>query len=151
VLTDAQIERFSRHILLDELGGRGQRRLLAASVRVRRLDVAGRAALLWLARAGVGRLALVVDPARVVDAAQLPDPSGLLCLADAGQPLVEAVSRRLREHHPSVEIVRDPSLPAAGEWMEIDPAAVDAPSPVEQGVRAALAFVRGCAGGAHGG
>ena len=128
MLTDAQIDRYSRHILLDELGGRGQLRLLRASARVTKIDAAGRACLLWLARAGVGRLGWPDDGSLVTGL----DPAGLLLLADDGRLLSSAIEQRLAFHHP--------------EWrrsesgVEIDPGAT-----VEAGVRAALSFVRAVA------
>ena len=55
-LSDAQIERYARQIILPEVGGRGQQRLLASSVRISGLDPASRVAALYLAGAGVGSL-----------------------------------------------------------------------------------------------
>jgi len=57
-LTDAQQERYSRHLLLDELGGEGQERLLSACVRVRGSSRASRWAARYLAASGVGTLIL---------------------------------------------------------------------------------------------
>src|SRR5207245_2556553 len=53
---DAQIERYGRQILLPEVGGRGQERLLAARVAVAGAGPAAVAAVTLLGRAGVGRL-----------------------------------------------------------------------------------------------
>lgn len=96
MLTDAHIDRYSRHILLREVGGVGQEKLLRACVRVDRLDEDGRALALWLARAGVGALALPDDESP----APASDRSGLLLACDAGRPLLEAVRERLRFHAP---------------------------------------------------
>jgi hypothetical protein len=57
-LTDAQQERYARHLLLDELGGEGQERLLSACVRVRGIGRAVRWAARYLAASGVGTLIL---------------------------------------------------------------------------------------------
>lgn len=55
-LSDQQIERYARHILLPEVGGAGQERLLEASVRVQGEGEAAAEALIYLAAAGVGRI-----------------------------------------------------------------------------------------------
>jgi len=57
-LTDAQQERYARHLLLDGIGGQGQERLLASNVRVRGTGGAARACALYLAASGVGGLAI---------------------------------------------------------------------------------------------
>lgn len=63
-LSDAQVDRYSRQIVLPEIGGRGQERLLAATVCLRGggplLDTAAR----YLAGAGIGALRL--DDPRLV-------------------------------------------------------------------------------------
>lgn len=123
MLSESQMLRFSRHVLLREVGGRGQRRLLDACVGVSRLDVDGRACLLWLARSGVGTLSLPTDRT----AAPATDPSGLLLASDEGRPLHEAVRERLRFHAPDVRLEAD-----CEEW--IDPTG---------GALAALRVVRG--------
>lgn len=124
MLTDAQVERFSRHILLREIGGIGQEQLLSASVALPRLDAAGRACALWLVRAGVTRLSLPADPAVFSGI----DTSGLLEASDAGRPIAEAVRERLA-FHGAVTFV------TAGIAIELG-------ADVESGVRAALEAVR---------
>lgn len=121
MLTDAEVDRFSRHILLREVGGVGQERLRAAGVRLSRLDEAGRACALWLARAGLGFFDLPDDPLP----APASDPSGLLVAADAGRPLGEAVRERLLFH---------------GSGLRFSPGGrqVEVGQGVEAGVRAAL-------------
>jgi len=56
MLTDAQTERYGRQIILPEVGGRGQERLLAARVAVAGAGPAAIAAVTLLGRAGVGTL-----------------------------------------------------------------------------------------------
>jgi molybdopterin/thiamine biosynthesis adenylyltransferase len=57
-LTETQIERYSRHILLKEVGGIGQERLLSASAHVLGTGIAAEEAAVYLAAGGVGRLQL---------------------------------------------------------------------------------------------
>lgn len=59
-LSDSQVERYARHILLREVGGRGQMRLLAGALRVVGSGRAAEEAALYLAAAGVGRLGIEV-------------------------------------------------------------------------------------------
>jgi adenylyltransferase/sulfurtransferase len=60
-LTDAELERYARHIVLPQVGGPGQRRLKAASIAVVGAGAIGNAALPALAGAGVGRLTVIDD------------------------------------------------------------------------------------------
>jgi adenylyltransferase/sulfurtransferase len=57
-LTEEQIQRYSRQILLREIGGEGQKRLLRSSAFIIGAGGLGSAALLYLAAAGVGRLGI---------------------------------------------------------------------------------------------
>ena len=60
-LTDAELERYARHIVLPQIGGPGQRRLKAASIAVVGAGAIGSAALPALAGAGIGRLTIIDD------------------------------------------------------------------------------------------
>ncbi len=67
--SENQIQRYARHILLPEVGGTGQGRLLESSVLVVGAGGLGSPVLLYLAAAGVGRIG-VIDP-DVVDLSNL--------------------------------------------------------------------------------
>ena len=58
MLSDPQIERYSRQIILPQVGGKGQKRLLQASILVSGESSLQTGALLYLAAAGVGRLGI---------------------------------------------------------------------------------------------
>lgn len=60
-MTDEQLLRYSRHILLDDIGIEGQERILASHALVIGAGGLGSPALLYLAAAGVGQITLVDD------------------------------------------------------------------------------------------
>jgi len=58
-LTEQQIERYSRHIILEQVGGAGQEKLLASKVLIIGAGGLGAPAGLYLAAAGVGTIGIV--------------------------------------------------------------------------------------------
>lgn len=87
-LDDERIERYSRQLILQEVGPRGQERLLASRVAVAGTDVAAARVVAYLAAAGVG--AIVADPVlhAAVDPAQ---PDCTLLPLPAAPSAVDAV------------------------------------------------------------
>ncbi len=101
-LDEAQRKRYSRHVLIPEVGLAGQRRLLEASVLVVGAGGLGSPALLYLAAAGIGRLGFVDDDE--VDASNLQRQ--VLHSTDAvGEPKVKSAEQRIRGLNPDVEPV----------------------------------------------
>lgn len=93
-LTDAQLDRYARHIVLKEIGGEGQRRLLAARITLIGAGGIGAPAIQYLAAAGIGALRVIDDD--VVSLANLQRQI-LYGTADVGRAkldvAVEAVAR----------------------------------------------------------
>lgn len=101
-LTDAQRERYARHLLLAEVGERGQARLLRSKVLVVGAGGLGSAASLYLAAAGVGTLGLV--DADVVEASNLQRQI-LHATSRVGQPKVVSGATALGDLNPDVTVV----------------------------------------------
>ncbi len=68
-LSDAELERYARHIVLPRFGGEGQNRLKAASIAIVGAGGIGSGAIPALAAAGIGRLTIIDDD--VVDRSNL--------------------------------------------------------------------------------
>jgi len=101
-MNDNQLLRYSRHILLDEIGIEGQARLLAASALVIGAGGLGSPAALYLASAGVGRITLVDDD--VVDLTNLQRQI-LHTTARVGQPKAESGREALRQINPEIDVI----------------------------------------------
>jgi molybdopterin/thiamine biosynthesis adenylyltransferase len=99
--SDAEIERYARHLVLREVGGPGQQRLKAARVLIVGAGGLGAPAALYLAAAGVGKITLA-DP-DVVDLSNL-QRQVLYIEADLGRPKAEAAAQRLMALNPNVEV-----------------------------------------------
>ena len=91
-LTPEQLERYARHIMLREIGGPGQQKLLNAHVALVGLGALGGPAALYLAAAGVGSLTLIDDD--VVSLSNL-QRQVLFGGGDVGRPKTEAGGARL--------------------------------------------------------
>jgi molybdopterin/thiamine biosynthesis adenylyltransferase len=101
-LTEPQIQRYARHIVLAEIGGIGQARLIAARVLVIGAGGLGAPLLQYLAAAGVGTLG-VIDHDRV-DLSNL-QRQVIHRTADVGVSKVASARRALAEVNPEVEVI----------------------------------------------
>jgi molybdopterin/thiamine biosynthesis adenylyltransferase/rhodanese-related sulfurtransferase len=101
-LSDSQRERYSRHILLPEVGEIGQAKLLQSKVLLLGAGGLGSPALMYLAAAGVGTLG-VVD-ADVVDASNL-QRQVVHATSRVGSPKVESAAKFVGDLNPDVKVV----------------------------------------------
>ncbi|HEX8513900.1 MAG TPA: HesA/MoeB/ThiF family protein [Allosphingosinicella sp.] len=96
-LSDYQLDRYARHIVLKEIGGEGQRRLLAARVVLVGAGGIGCPALQYLAAAGVGSLTVIDDDSVSLDNLQRQILFGI---GDVGRPKVEAAGDAVARLNP---------------------------------------------------
>jgi molybdopterin/thiamine biosynthesis adenylyltransferase/rhodanese-related sulfurtransferase len=102
-LTDAQRERYSRHLLIPEVGPEGQARLLASKVLLVGAGGLGSPAALYLAAAGVGTLGIVDFD--VVDASNL-QRQVLHSTDRIGERKTASAARTLGALNPDVRVVQ---------------------------------------------
>ena len=100
-MNDNQLLRYSRHILLDEIGIEGQQALLDAHVLVIGAGGLGSPAAMYLASAGIGRLTLVDNDS--VDLTNLQRQI-MHTSARVGQPKVESGRNALAQINPDIII-----------------------------------------------
>ncbi|WP_248759789.1 molybdopterin-synthase adenylyltransferase MoeB [Pseudarthrobacter sp. SSS035] len=100
-LTPAEVERYSRHLIIPEIGAVGQRRLKNARVLVIGAGGLGSPALLYLAAAGVGTLGIIDDDA--VDLSNL-QRQVIHGVADVGRPKIESARDAIAALNPLVEV-----------------------------------------------
>ncbi len=99
ILSDEQLDRYARQIVLKEIGGEGQRRLLAAHVVVIGAGGIGSPAIQYLAAAGVGAITLIEDDR--VDLANL-QRQVLFGSEDIGKPKAEVAAEVVARLNPDV-------------------------------------------------
>jgi len=101
-MNDQQLLRYSRHILLDEIGIEGQEKLLAAHAVIIGAGGLGSPVALYLASAGVGKITLVDNDE--VDLTNLQRQI-LHSTASVGQPKAESGKQTLHGMNPTIEVV----------------------------------------------
>ncbi|MHB8611744.1 MAG: molybdopterin-synthase adenylyltransferase MoeB [Candidatus Dormibacteraceae bacterium] len=100
-LTPEQVARYARHLILPEVGGAGQRKLLGSSVLLLGAGGLGSPASMYLAAAGVGRIGIVDFD--VVDASNLQRQL-LHGHDDIGRSKVDSAAETLRSLNPDVQV-----------------------------------------------
>jgi sulfur-carrier protein adenylyltransferase/sulfurtransferase len=96
-----RLRRYSRHLLIPEVGLEGQERLLSARVLVVGAGGLGSPVLQYLAAAGVGRIGIVDDD--VVDETNLQRQT-IFATADVGRPKAEVAAERVHALNPQVAV-----------------------------------------------
>lgn len=102
-LTPAQLDRYSRHILLPEVGERGQEKLLKGRVLLLGAGGLGAPAALYLAAAGVGTLGLV--DADTVDASNLQRQI-IHATSRLGMAKVDSAEFAIHDLNPDVTVIK---------------------------------------------
>ncbi len=100
-MNDAQLLRYSRHILLDELGIQGQQQLLASHALIIGAGGLGSPVALYLGSAGVGQITVVDHD--MVDTTNLQRQIAHT-LADVGQPKAQSIQRAIASINPDVQV-----------------------------------------------
>lgn len=114
--TDEQIYRYSRHIILPDVGGKGQKQLLKARVLLIGAGGLGSPTAMYLAAAGVGTLG-IVDFDRV-DLSNLQRQL-LHRTADVGRPKLDSAADTLNALNPEVKVVKHPVVLDSTNVMEL--------------------------------
>ena len=99
--TNEQLERYSRHIILKEVGAKGQKKLLNASVLIIGAGGLGAPAAMYLAAAGVGTIGIV--DADEVDLSNLQRQI-IHSTADIGKAKVKSAKETMEAINPDVTV-----------------------------------------------
>ena len=115
-LSMSQVKRYSRHLILPEVGIDGQLKLLNASALIVGAGGLGAPLAQYLAAAGVGRLGLVdfdvVDPSNL-------QRQVIYGTQDVGRPKLEAAKRRIEAINPDIEVKTYETRLTSGNALDI--------------------------------
>src|SRR4051812_41930584 len=115
-LTNEQINRYKRHLILPEVGPEGQLKLLNAKVLCIGAGGLGCPISLYLAAAGVGTIGLVdVD---VVSPSNLQRQI-LFGVSNIGEPKVAAAAKRLKDVNPDCKVIEHNTIVNSSNVMEL--------------------------------
>lgn len=102
-LSDAQLDRYARHIVLKEIGGGGQIAIRRANVTIVGVGGIGSPTIHYLAAAGVGRLTLIDDD--LVDRSNLQRQT-VFVTTDIGTAKVRAAAAAVERLNPDVAVTQ---------------------------------------------
>jgi adenylyltransferase/sulfurtransferase len=102
VLGESQIRKYSRNIAINEIGKRGQKKLLKAKVLIVGAGGLGSSCSFYLACAGIGRIGIVDSD--IVEIENLQRQI-LHTTADLGKPKVESAKNKLKSLNPEIEVI----------------------------------------------
>jgi adenylyltransferase/sulfurtransferase len=115
-LSNEEIARYSRHLLLPEVGVEGQKKLKAAKVLCVGTGGLGSPLALYLAAAGVGTIGLVDFD--VVDSSNLQRQI-IHSTASIGRPKIDSAEERLKGLNPFIEVVKFETMLTSANALEI--------------------------------
>ncbi len=101
-MNEDQIKRYSRHILLPEVGGKGQKKIANAKVFIVGAGGLGSPAALYLAAAGVGTIGIIDGD--VVDLSNL-QRQVIHHTPDVGRPKIQSAREKIAALNPDVTVV----------------------------------------------
>ena len=116
MFTEEQVQRYSRHIILPNIGGKGQRKLLDSSILVIGAGGLGSPVAMYLAAAGIGTLGIVDFDQ--VDVTNLQRQI-LHTTADVARSKVASAVEHLRAINPTIEVVGHETLLFSTNVFEI--------------------------------
>jgi molybdopterin/thiamine biosynthesis adenylyltransferase len=115
-LTEDQIERYSRHIILQEVGGVGQKRFLDGKVLIIGAGGLGSPAALYLAAGGVGTIGIIDGDC--VDMTNL-QRQVIHFTPDVGRPKVQSAKEKIEQLNPDVNVITYEDIIAASNAFDI--------------------------------
>ena len=115
-LTPEQVKRYSRHLIMNDVGSSGQRKLLDAKVLILGAGGLGSPSAIYLALAGVGTIGLVDFD--VVDLSNL-QRQVLHHTSDVGRSKLESARDNIKAYNPDINVVLHETRLESENAMEI--------------------------------